>query len=97
MSSLKSHRQIWGKDFPIGGEWDAGVTPPQVTPADSGRWTVRREVDCFVVFFRRFATGEETLLESFPSTEQGELDAKACAITAHENLQIPLQNKEYQP
>jgi hypothetical protein len=30
MSELKSHLQIWGTDFPVGSEWDAGATPAHV-------------------------------------------------------------------
>lgn len=88
MPEVKSHRQIWGRDFPIGGEWDAGVTPPLMPTIPAGRWTVRREAECFVLVFHRFGDGQETLLEAFPSTEKGELDAKACALSARDALRI---------
>ena len=35
MSKIQSHKQMWGADFPAGGEWDAGVTLPGFQP--SGR------------------------------------------------------------
>ena len=54
MSGVKSNRQIWGKDFPIGGEWDAGATPPLLPTCPSGRWTVRRGTENFIVIFHRF-------------------------------------------
>jgi len=82
MSSIKSCRQLWGKDFPVGGEWDAGVTPPLVPTIPAGRWTVRREPERFTVVFHAFSDGQETLLDIFPPTEQGEMDAKACALAA---------------
>jgi len=88
MPEIKSHRQIWGTDFPLGGEWDAGVTPPVTATIPAGRWTVRREAECFLVVFHRFGDGHETLLEAFPPTEKGELDAKACALSALDALRI---------
>jgi hypothetical protein len=94
MNEVKSNRQIWGKDYPIGGEWDAGATPPLLTTIPGGRWTVRRESEHFIVVFHRFSDGEETLLETFPPTEQGEVDAKTFAITARDHLQIHPQIKE---
>ena len=94
MDEVKSNRQIWGKDFPIGGEWDAGATPPMLTTTPAGRWTVRREAERFIVVFHRFSDGVETLLDAFPATEQGEVDAKTFAITARDNLQILPQTKE---
>ena len=88
MPEIKTHRQIWGWDFPIGGEWDAGATPPIWPTYPAGRWTVRREEKHFIVVFHRFADGEDVLLETFPPTEQGELDAKACALAAREHLRF---------
>jgi len=58
MAEIKSNRQLWGIDFPIGGEWDAGVT--QITPR--GRWTMRRDPDHFFVVFHAFDTGEQRYL-----------------------------------
>ena len=81
MSELKTHRQLWGTEFPIGGEWDAKATKPHTRPADAGRWTVRREETRFVVVFHSFQTGKDTLLAEYPPTEQGELDAKNFALT----------------
>lgn len=42
MSDIKSNRELWGVDFPVGGEWDAGYTAPAVQAGKQGRWTVRR-------------------------------------------------------
>ncbi len=94
MSGIKSNRQLWGRDFPVGGEWDAGSTPPHVRPEQAGRWTVRRDAEHFIVVFHCFSDGRETLLDSFPPTEQGELDAKACALAACNNLHDLQQTKE---
>ena len=54
----------------------------------TGRWTMRREESHFIVVFHRFADGKETLLGEFPTTEQGEVDAKACALAAQDNLRF---------
>jgi hypothetical protein len=81
-----SNRQLLGKEFPLGGEWDAGVTPPLFPTVPAGRWTVRCEPERFIVIFHSFSAGQETLLETFPSTEKGELDAKACALSARDAL-----------
>ena len=81
MAEIKSNRQIWGIDFPIGGEWDAGVT--QI--ALRGRWTVRRDPDHFFVVFHAFDTGEDVLLGTFDPTEEGEISAKATAIDARDD------------
>jgi len=86
--TIKSHRQIWGEDFPVGSEWDAGATPPLWPTYQAGRWSLRREANRFTVFFHRFANGRETILGEFPPTEQGELAAKACALSARDNLQF---------
>jgi hypothetical protein len=94
MSEVKSNRKIWGREFPIGGEWDAGVTPPLLPTCPAGRWTVRREAERFIVVFHRFADGEETLLNTFPPTEQGEVDAKTFALVVRDNLRILPQTKE---
>jgi len=86
MSGVASNRQISGKEFPFGGEWDAGATPPLWPNYPAGRWTVRRETERFIVVFHCFADGQETLLETFPPTEQGEVNAKACALAARDTL-----------
>lgn len=80
MSEIKTHRQLWGTDFPINGEWDAKTTRPHVRPELAGRWTVRREDEKFVVVFHYFQNGQETRLAEYPATAQGELDAKTFAL-----------------
>jgi hypothetical protein len=87
MRPIKTNKEIWGKDFPIGDDWDAGATPPHTPPGKSGRWTVRRTEQSFIVVFVYFNINRETLLAVFPSTEQGELDAKTCAIHARDTRQ----------
>lgn len=82
MSGVASNRQIWGRDFPVGGEWDAGATPLLMPACPAGRWTVRRNPENFIVVFHRIADGQETILETFPPTEEGEVDAKNCALAA---------------
>jgi len=81
-NTVKSNRQIWGTDFPIGGEWDAGCN-------QQGRWTVRLEAcplysdgKLFSVVYQVFADHSETVLSQFPATEQGEIDAKTLALAA---------------
>jgi len=81
MADIKSNRQLWGTDFPIAGEWDGGVT--QIAP--QGRWTVRRDLEHFIVVFHAFDSGEDIQLESFDPTEEGEISAKATAIIARED------------
>ncbi|MDI6770901.1 MAG: hypothetical protein QMD04_14670 [Anaerolineales bacterium] len=81
-NTVKSNRQIWGTDFPSGGEWDAGCS-------QQGRWTVRLEAcrlypggKLFSVVYRVFADRSEVVLGQFPATEQGESDAKTFALAA---------------
>lgn len=85
--TIKTNRELWGLDYPVGVEWDAGVTPPGFR-GQQGRWTVRREVDRFVVFFYCFDSRRETFLAEFPPTEQGEIDAKTFALITRDNLRI---------
>lgn len=87
MRPIQTNREIWGTDFPTGGEWDAGITLPHTPTNKSGRWTVRREETRFVVIFYRFHDHQETLLKQYPATEQGEIDAKICAISARQTNQ----------
>ncbi len=88
MTQIQTNKELWGKEFPIGGEWDAGLTPPHTPTDKSGRWTVRREETRFVVLFHRFQDRSDTLLAEHPPTEQGEIDAKTCAVAARQNNQI---------
>ena len=81
MTEIKTHRQLWGTDFPLNGEWDAKTTQPHVRPELAGRWTVRREPEQFVVVFHYFQNSQETRLAEYPANEQGELDAKTFALT----------------
>jgi hypothetical protein len=85
MSMVKSNREIWGVDFPLNGEWDAGVTAPHTPGEKAGRWTVRREADRFAVYFHAFQSGAEALLKEFPPNEQGEVDAKVFALASRTN------------
>jgi len=94
MEIVKSNRQLWGRDMELGAEWDAGVTPPLLPSCPAGRWTVRREADGFTVLFHQFMDGEETVLETFPSTEEGEIAAKTFALSARDTLLFSPQTKE---
>ncbi len=87
MRPIQTNQEIWGTDFPIGGEWDSGLTPPHTPAEKSGRWTVKREETRFVVIFHRFHDHQETLLKQYPATEQGEIDAKICAISVRQTNQ----------
>ena len=66
MTEIKTHRQLWGTDFPLNGEWDAKTTRPNVRPELAGRWTVRRDPEQFVVIFHHFQNGQET---GWPNTQ----------------------------
>lgn len=85
---VKSNREIWGKDFAVGDEWDAGASTGVLAKFPAGRWTVRREEDGFVVVYHQFHDGKENVLEKFPPTEQGEIDAKVCALEARDTDRI---------
>jgi hypothetical protein len=85
MTTIKSNREIWGVDFPLNGEWDAGVTAPHTPAEKAGRWTVRRETERFAVYFHPFQSSAETLLKEFPPIEQGEIDAKIFALASRSN------------
>jgi len=76
----KTHRELWGTPFPVGGEWDAGLTPPDWSLERRGRWTVRREANRFVVLFHRFTDGMDVVLAVYPPTEAGEREAKTDAL-----------------
>ena len=85
MSKIQSNKQMWGADFPAGGEWDAGVTLPGFQP--SGRWTVRREAEYFAVVFHNFQPTQDVLLKTFPLNETGEVEAKTYACQARDQGQ----------
>jgi hypothetical protein len=76
---IKTHRELWGRDFPVGGEWDVGVTPLWYPVIERGRWTVRRDADKFVVVFHSFYFRRDELLGVFEPTEKGERKAKELA------------------
>ena len=78
IEEIKSNQQVWGKPFPLGGEWDAGVTVHR----PHGRWTVRLDPHEFVVIFHDFAARTDTVLERFEPTDEGEIAAKTCAVAA---------------
>lgn len=79
MSEVKTHREIWGTEFPVGGEWDAGYTPPR-RGVRQGRWTARRTEARWEVVFHPFDGGPEETLATFPPTDQGEIQAKRLAL-----------------
>ncbi len=94
MTVIQTNKQLWGKDFPIGGEWDAGNTPPHTPHDKSARWTVRREQTRFVVVFHRFHDHQESILDEFPPVDEGEIEAKTCAVhmrNIHQTIPIPKQ------
>ena len=80
--NIKSNLQIWGVDFEIGTQWDAGSTPSHVAREKSGRWIVKCEPERVVVSFIHTIGGKEDLLNTFPSNEQGEIEAKTFALVA---------------
>ena len=88
ITTMKTNKQLWGEDFPVGGEWDAGSTPPHTAVGKSGRWTVHRAQQSFTVVFHYTNIKRETLLAVYPPTEQGEIDAKTFAVHAHRIRQI---------
>ena len=79
---IKSNQQLWGIDFAVGAEWDAGSTPAHIACEKAGRWTVKREPERFVVCFVHAVSKKEDLLNTFPPSEQGEIDAKTFALAA---------------
>ena len=79
---IKSNLQIWGVDFEVGACWEAGSTPAHNTREKSGHWTVKRETERFIVCFIHSVGGTEDLLNIFPASEQGEIDAKTFALAA---------------
>lgn len=82
MTTIKSNREIWGVNFPLGDEWDAGITAPHTPAEKAGRWTVRREEERFAVYFHTFQSGTDALLKEFPPDEQGEVEAKIFALAS---------------
>lgn len=81
MREIKTHQELWGRPFPIGGEWDAGLTPAHWPLERRGRWTARLTETGWEVVFHPLTPGQtETALESFPPTEDGERQAKALAL-----------------
>ncbi len=81
MTDMKSHEDLWGVEFPVGGEWDAKVTRPATRPEKAGRWIVKREQTRFIVVFHRFQDGQDKILAEYPPTVQGEIAAKLFALT----------------
>jgi len=77
---VSTSRDIWGKDFPIGGEWDAGLGPER-PGSPRGRWTVSRTEGAFVLVFHRIPAGVEETLATFLPTQYGEVQAKTYART----------------
>lgn len=80
---IKTNVELWGEPFVVGGEWDAGCTPPLLaTLPRAGRWTVRRDDGGFLVVFHYFSDGHENELARFPGTDAGEVQAKSYALAA---------------
>jgi hypothetical protein len=84
MPQIKSHKELWGSEFPIGGEWDARATHPATRPEEAGRWSVKREPKRFVVVFHSSQTGQDKILAEYPPSEQGEIEAKLFALTTEQ-------------
>jgi hypothetical protein len=80
----KSHRQLWGDPFPMGGEWDAGIASMASPDDHGGRWTIRREPDQFVEIFHSFQDKSEVVLGTFEPTDEGEIEAKIAALADRE-------------
>jgi hypothetical protein len=85
MTQIKSNREIWGRPFPIGGEWDAGYTPFHQGVVQ-GRYTARRALGCWEVVFQPLNGEPEQLLGTFPPTEDGEIQAKNFAVEKLEEV-----------
>jgi len=77
MEQVKTSKELGFAEPQVGYEADMGNTPP----GDSapGRWTVRRDQDNWVVLFHSFR-GTEYVIQTFPSTEDGERAAKTMAL-----------------
>ena len=97
MNQIQTNKQIGGKDFPIGSKSRKvrGTLRRRLYPTGkSGRWTVpslgmtRREETRFVVVFHRCHDRPGIFLAESPATDQGEMDAKTCAIPARDANQI---------
>ena len=85
MIEIKTDQEIWGRPFPIGGEWDAGYTPIRAGVVQ-GRFTARRTAEGWEVVFHPLDGEPEQLLGAFPPTEEGELLAKRLAVEELEKV-----------
>ena len=85
MTEIKSNREIWGRPFPIGGEWDAGYSPVR-KGVIQGRYTARRALGSWLVVFQPLNSEPEQLLGTFPPTEKGEIQAKNFAVERLEEV-----------
>ncbi len=93
MEPIPTHQELWGVPFPINGEWDAGLTPVYFPHQGQGRWTVRRERERFVLVFYNFHTRRETLLDTFPPDEAGEVAATTAARRLVDQAYNPTQSQ----
>jgi hypothetical protein len=85
MTDVKTNQAIWGRAFPIGGEWDAGYTP--IRPGLlRGRFAARRMPGGWEVVFQPLNGEPEQLLGAFPPTEEGEIQAKKLAVEKLEEV-----------
>lgn len=83
VEQVKTAKELGFPEPEIGYEWDAGNTP--FSYPVRGRWTVRRDLDHWTVFFYHFSlvfglSGHEEILQFYPPTEVGERQAKQYAL-----------------
>ena len=93
--SIKSNRSIWGKPFPVGGEWDAGYIRLEGGRTD-GFVFVRRTETAFEVVRRKYhpnGVGENEVVKAFPvngltddEVDAVEVEAKAYALDVRNAL-----------
>jgi hypothetical protein len=85
MNEIMTDQEIWGRPFPIGGEWDAGYAPIRAGLVQ-GRFTARRMPGGWEVVFKPLNGEPEQILQAFPPTEVGEIQAKKLAVEELEKV-----------
>ena len=88
LGNLRTNWALWGVPFPVGGEWDAGLTPPHTPQPQSGRWFIRRVETRFLSCFHYFVPAHNVLLDVFPPDEAGEMAAKTDAVSRRERRDV---------